>query len=109
VADAACASSFAAARRVLTEAGCYLNTGGDAAAVAGTLLSALVARATSRQRAVPVALKSGSPRWQRIALLAQEGTMRPHIERTIALDDVADAQRSMETGHGRGKIVVRIG
>ena len=32
--DAACASSFTAARRVLTDAGCYLNTGGDAAAVA---------------------------------------------------------------------------
>ena len=29
--DAACASSFTAARRVLTAAGCYINTGGDAA------------------------------------------------------------------------------
>ena len=33
--DAACASSFTAARAVLTDAGCYLNTGGDAAAAVG--------------------------------------------------------------------------
>ena len=106
--DAACASSFAAARSVLTEAGCYLNTGGDAAAVAGTMLGALVARVTSRQRAIPVALRSGAARWQRLAALVQEGTVRAHIERTIALEDVADVQRAMQTGHGRGKIVVRI-
>ena len=34
--------------------------------------------------------------------------MRAHIERTITLDEVAAAQRDMETGHGRGKIVVRM-
>jgi D-arabinose 1-dehydrogenase-like Zn-dependent alcohol dehydrogenase len=31
-----------------------------------------------------------------------------HIERTISLEEVADAQRAMETGHSRGKIVVRL-
>jgi NADPH:quinone reductase-like Zn-dependent oxidoreductase len=44
----------------------------------------------------------------RLAALAQEGTLRAHIERTIALEEVADARRAMETGHGRGKIVVRM-
>jgi NADPH:quinone reductase-like Zn-dependent oxidoreductase len=34
--------------------------------------------------------------------------MRAHIERTITLDEVAAAQREMETGHGRGKIVVQM-
>ena len=106
--DAACASSFSAARAVLTEAGCYLNTGGDAAAVASTALSAFVARVSSRQRAIPIALASGSARWERLAALAQEGVLHAHIERTIALEDVADAQRAMETGHGRGKIIVRL-
>jgi len=72
------------------------------------MLGALVARVTSRQRAIPVALRSGAARWQRLAALVQEGTVRAHIERTIALEDVADVQRAMQTGHGRGKIVVRI-
>jgi len=106
--DAACASSFTAARAVLTDAGCYLNTGGNAAAIASTAVGAFLARVSSRQRAIPIALAGGSALWERLAALAQEGVLRAHIERGIALDEVADAQRAMETGHGRGKIVVRL-
>ncbi len=106
--DAACASSFTAARRVLTDAGCYINTGGDAGAVVGTALGAFVARVSSRQRAIAIVLASGSARWERLAALTQEGVLHAHIERAIALEDVAAAQRAMETGHGRGKIVVRL-
>jgi NADPH:quinone reductase-like Zn-dependent oxidoreductase len=43
-----------------------------------------------------------------LADLARDGTLRPHVERVIGLGEVADAQRAMETGHGRGKIVVRL-
>jgi NADPH:quinone reductase-like Zn-dependent oxidoreductase len=105
--DAACASSFMAARAVLNPAGCYLNTGGNAAAVAVTTLGGLLARVGSRQRAISIVLASGAARWERVAALAREGVLRAHVERSIALEDVADAQRAMETGHGRGKIVVR--
>ena len=106
--DAACASTFNAARRVLTETGCYLNTGGEAAAAASTAVSAVVARLTSKQRAVPFLLKAVPSTWQRLAKLAHDGVLEPAIERTIALEEVADAQRTMESGHGRGKIVVRL-
>jgi NADPH:quinone reductase-like Zn-dependent oxidoreductase len=41
--------------------------------------------------------------------LVQGGALRAHVDRTIALDEVAAAQRDMETGHGRGKIVVLMG
>lgn len=107
--DAACASTFAAARRVLTDTGCYINTGGDMAAVVGTAISAVLARLTSRQRAIAFALKNRAPTWQRLLQLVHDGALRAHVERLIALEDVADAQRAMETGHGRGKIVVRVG
>ena len=106
--DAAGASSFEAAKRVLTEFGCYLNTSGTLAAVATTAVSAVIARLTSRQRAIPLALRSGPPMWHRLRELVRSGAMRPHIERTIALDEVPSALRGMETGHGRGKIVVRL-
>jgi NADPH:quinone reductase-like Zn-dependent oxidoreductase len=105
--DAACASSFTAARRVLTAAGCYINTGGDATAAVGTAVNAFLARFSSRQRAVPLMLASGSASWERLAALTREGVLHAHIERAITLEDVADAQRAMATGHGRGKIVVR--
>jgi NADPH:quinone reductase-like Zn-dependent oxidoreductase len=108
VLDAASASSFMAVRNVLAVNGCYLSTGGDAASAAGTTIAALLARVSSRQRAIPLVLAGDSARWERLATLARQGTLRAHIERSITLDDVADAQRAMETGHGRGKIVVRL-
>jgi NADPH:quinone reductase-like Zn-dependent oxidoreductase len=106
--DAACASSFAAARRVLTESGTYLNTGGDMASVVKTAASAVLTRFRSSQRAIPVSLKNASPVWRRLIDLVRQDALRPHVERTIAMEEVADAFRTMETGHGRGKIVVRL-
>jgi NADPH:quinone reductase-like Zn-dependent oxidoreductase len=104
--DAASASTFGPARRVLTGTGCYISTTGTFGAAMDTMVGALVARFTSRQRAIPFVLKAGGATWQRLADLARDRVLRPHVERTIGLDQVADAQRSMEAGHGRGKIVV---
>jgi len=106
--DVAATSSFDAAKRVLTDFGCYLNTGPTAAAIATTVVSAVIARFTSRQRAVPLVLRNAPPLWHRVVQLVQSGAMRAHVERTISLDDVAEAQRVMEAGHGRGKIVVQM-
>jgi NADPH:quinone reductase-like Zn-dependent oxidoreductase len=104
--DAACASSFASARRVLLGTGCYINTAGSLAALVDTAASAVVAPFVSRQRAIVYAATPTSATLQRLAELASRGDIRPHIERRIALEDVADAQRAIETGHGRGKIVI---
>ena len=106
--DAAGASSFEASKKLLTEFGCYLNTSGTIEAVATTAVSAVIARLTSRQRVIPLVLRNGPPMWHRLLQLVRSGALRPHIERTIALDEVPAAQRDMETGHGRGKIVVRV-
>ena len=57
--DAACASSFAAARHVLTETGCYINTAGSAGAAIDTVTSAVVARFTSRQRVIVFSVTAG--------------------------------------------------
>ena len=107
--DAAGASSFGASRRLLTESGCYINTGGDRNALLGTVAGAVFARLTSRQRAVALQLRNGPPIWRRLLDLVRQGALRAHVERTISLEEVADAFRAMETGHGRGKIVVRVG
>ncbi len=53
-------------------------------------------------------LKNEPPTWQRLGALVQDGVLRPQVVRAIALEDVGDAQRAMESGHGRGKIVVRL-
>jgi NADPH:quinone reductase-like Zn-dependent oxidoreductase len=106
--DAACASSFEQSRRVLTTSGCYINTSGDAASLVGTIGAAVFARLTSRQRAIPFALRNAPGVWNRLLDFVKRGVLRPHIERTIPIEDVAAAFRAMETGHGRGKIVVRL-
>ena len=108
VLDAGGASSYAAARHVLAESGCYVNTGGTAADVATTVASAVVARLASRQRAISLVLRARPAVWKRLGELVRGGAVRPHVERVIGLADVAEAQRAMETGHGRGKIVVRL-
>lgn len=106
--DAACVSTFEAARRVLEPHGVYLNTGGNATAVARTLTSGLVARLMSRQRAIAIVAPNRAPTWQRLLELIAAGALRVQVEQVITLDDVPGALRHMETGHGRGKIVVRI-
>jgi NADPH:quinone reductase-like Zn-dependent oxidoreductase len=106
--DAAGASSFAAARRVMTDTGCYINTLGNANAFLATVPAGLAARLTSRQRSIALFVRNDARLWKRLVELASAGAIRPHVERTIALDAVADAQRAMESGHGRGKVVVRL-
>ncbi|HZQ61952.1 MAG TPA: NAD(P)-dependent alcohol dehydrogenase [Casimicrobiaceae bacterium] len=106
--DAAGASTFAAAAPVLTERGRYLNTLGTASAAVNTIASAVLARVVSRRRAIPVALKGRPQLWQRLVDLVQRGAMHPHVSRVVPLEEVAEAQRAMQSGHARGKIVVRV-
>ncbi len=106
--DAASASSFHAAHRVLTPEGLYVSTAGSVGAVASTVLGGLIGRLTSRQRAVPFVLATGAAHWQRLASLVEAGALHPHVERTIALADIPAALAAMESGHGRGKIVARL-
>jgi len=46
---------------------------------------------------------------EKLNALIEAGKVRPVIERVFSLDDIADAHRLSETGHVRGKIVVKIG
>jgi D-arabinose 1-dehydrogenase-like Zn-dependent alcohol dehydrogenase len=68
----------------------------------------LRARLTSRQRAITVSLHGGLTMWRRLADLAAAGVLVPRIERVVRLEEVPEAYRAMATGHGRGKIVVRL-
>ncbi|MEJ3748859.1 NADP-dependent oxidoreductase [Actinomycetes bacterium KLBMP 9797] len=43
-----------------------------------------------------------------LADLYAEGTLRIHVRRTYPLAEAADAHREVETGHGRGKVVLTI-
>ena len=98
-------SSWQRSRAVLAPRGVYVNTSPDARAVVTTLAERLVAR-FARQRVVGLVLDSGAAAWQRLARLVGEGALAPHIREAVGLAAVAQAQRRMEAGHGRGKVVV---
>jgi NADPH:quinone reductase-like Zn-dependent oxidoreductase len=106
VLDAAGALDWRRASRLLVPDGLYIGTGGDAASAIYTGIGGALAPFLTSTRARSLVLRIGPTALRRLAELAQAGVLKPHIERRIALDGVADAQRSMETGHGRGKVVV---
>lgn len=106
--DAAGVSSFAASRRLLTESGVYINTGGTAGAVLNTVAASILTRITSKRRAIAIVLRNGPAMWSRLLAMLQAGTLRVHVERVVALEEVAAAQQAMESGHGRGKVVARL-
>jgi NADPH:quinone reductase-like Zn-dependent oxidoreductase len=102
--DAAAAASFSRARPVLTAKGIYINTMPRPA----LYWAAALARATSGQRCVPFLLKTNGALLQRLAKLAAERVIVPHIQEIVGLAQVASAQRQMQLGKVHGKVCVRV-
>lgn len=102
--DAAAAASFSTAKPHLTANGIYINTMPRLA----LYWSAVVARATSRQRCVPFLLKTDAALLRRLAKLAADRVIVPHIHEIIDFAQVAPAQRRMQEGKVHGKVCVRV-
>ncbi len=109
-------ASVAELRRLLTPQGTLVvvgvGTGRDGkAGVLGPLMRMLVARAVSRESGRRVATfiaKIRTPDLEALAALAEEGQLRPAVERTYPLEQAADALTEIESGHTSGKLVVTI-
>jgi NADPH:quinone reductase-like Zn-dependent oxidoreductase len=104
--DVAGVIDWRASQRLLRRGGIYLGTAGTASTAISTTVGSLLAPLRGGMRARNVVLKAGAAAWRRLADLASRGVLRPHIARRIGLDEVAQAQAAMASGHGRGKIVV---
>jgi NADPH:quinone reductase-like Zn-dependent oxidoreductase len=104
--DAANALDWHASRRLLVRGGLYLGTAGSARSAVATAIGGLLAPLAGGTRARNLTLRGNRQDLERLARLAAEGVLRPHVARRIGLDEVAQAQAAMATGHGRGKIVV---
>jgi NADPH:quinone reductase-like Zn-dependent oxidoreductase len=102
--DAAAATSFAIARPRLKPAGIYINT----MPRPELYRDALLARLGSRQRCVPFLLKTDGELLRRLARLAADGVIVPHIDEIVDLAGVAAAQQRMEDGRVHGKVCVRV-
>jgi NADPH:quinone reductase len=49
------------------------------------------------------------PRLEALARLAEQGKLRPLIGEVLSLGEVVRAHQRLESGHGRGKIVLKVG
>jgi NADPH:quinone reductase-like Zn-dependent oxidoreductase len=104
--DAADALGWQRARSLLARSGLYLGVGGSMSSVIGTAAAGILAPMLTGTRAHTVLLKTGGASCRRLAEMLAKNVLKPHIAHRVSLEQVADAQRRMETGHGRGKTVV---
>jgi len=109
-------ASVARLRRLLTAQGTLVlvgsGTGRDGkTSVLGPLARMLTARVASRTKGRRVATfiaKIRAPDLEALAELAENGQVRPAVERTYSLEQAAVALTEIESGHTRGKLVLTI-
>ena len=98
--------SVFAYRRALAPGGRYRCVGGTVRALLRVLtVGSVAARVTGRRMGV-LAVKEGPPHFEPLADLCANGEVSIHIDRTFALDDVAEALAHVGAGRALGKVVV---
>ena len=99
-------------RRALTRTGTAVITGGEeGGSWTGSMDRQFRALALSpfiRQRLTMVIGTEGSADLEHLAVLLENGTIRPAIDRSYPLEQVPDAMRYFDAGKTRGKIVITI-
>ena len=89
--------------------------GGDAVATSaqvladgGTIASITDASARDEHGGLYVWVRPSTTDLEALALLIDDGKVRVEVAEVFELGDAAEAHRASESGHGRGKIVVRV-
>ncbi len=99
-------------RRILTETGTLVIVGGEGGDrwLGGThrQLAALALSPFVSQRLTALLSKENAGDLDTLAQLADEGRVRPALERTYALHEAAQAIDHVASGHARGKVAVSI-
>ncbi len=107
--DAAGASDFTLCDRALLDGGTYVTTEIGPRIALARLRTAFAARLSPEaRRARWIKTQPNARDLDLLAELARTHLLRPTIEKTYLLEDVAQAHAASETGHTRGKIVLRI-
>ncbi|KRE21896.1 hypothetical protein ASG80_12540 [Agromyces sp. Soil535] len=88
-----------------------VNAGGAVLLVAAGLRSLLSAKRGGRRYGITVVTGPGPYRAEDlkyVMYLAEEGDLRPVIDRTFLLDDIAAAHRYVDSGRKRGSVVIHV-
>ena len=99
-------------RRALTPRGRLVLSSGDSEGTwIGPVDRIIKAAALSpfvSQTLVALDVQRSRPDLEKLAELIDQGKLKPVIDRTYALEEVAEAVRYVEQGHARGKVLVRM-
>jgi NADPH:quinone reductase-like Zn-dependent oxidoreductase len=98
--------SVFAYRRALAPGGRYRCVGGPVRTLLRILTIGWVAGRLTRRRIGVLAVRMGPARFEPLADLCAAGDIVIHIDRTFALDDVAEALAHVGQGRALGKVVV---
>ncbi|MFO0891338.1 MAG: NAD(P)-dependent alcohol dehydrogenase [Isosphaeraceae bacterium] len=108
--DAVAKSSFARAREVLTTAGTYITTLPTVdVLLRGYALAPVLRLFGKKQRARTLFARARSADLEFLARLADDGKLKPVIDRVYPLEQVREAHERSESERARGKIVLDLG
>ena len=103
--------SLSACRSVMSKEGTYVIVGGPSGRCVGplgSLLKPLLLSPFVSQRMVACMSRQSNADLLILKALIESNKVRPVIDRTYALSEVAQALRYSEEGHARGKVVITI-
>lgn len=98
---------LSAYKRLLTRNGIYVMVGGAMVQIIKSLLLGKLMSLGSKKM-LTLSAKSNKKDMELIIKLAEEGMVKPIIERRYPLDKTAEAMRYVAEGHARGKVVINI-
>jgi NADPH:quinone reductase-like Zn-dependent oxidoreductase len=103
--DAVRKNTFANCKNALTRKGIYVTTEFGPSIV----LQMKMNSNPSGKRMVGMLLNVDPQDLVVLTELIEAGTIRPAIDRTYPLEEIADAHRYLEKGHAKGKVIMKIG
>jgi NADPH:quinone reductase-like Zn-dependent oxidoreductase len=102
--DAVRKSTFAKCKSALTSKGIYVTTEFGP----GIMLQMRMNSNPNGKRMVGMLMNVDPQDLVVLTELIETGTIRPVIDRTYPLEEIADAHRYVEKGHAKGRVIVRI-
>jgi NADPH:quinone reductase-like Zn-dependent oxidoreductase len=106
--DAVGKLSFFRTRRNLKDFGRYVTTLPNASNICSLFFLPFLALFGYHKKAMLINVKPNGSDLERLAILAKEKNLVPLIDRVYPLDKIREAHVCSETGHARGKIVIKL-
>ena len=101
--------SFAECDPVLADGGVYVTTQFNPGILLSTLKTSASALFGETRRARYVVVHPDGEDLDDISRWVEQGKLRPAIDKVFPLEEIQQAHEASESGHTRGKVVVRIG